>query len=171
MEGFPELPPNWVERIESNKKITHLKLLQVGPAQVVLSIMQALAANLESCAVGEVDLAQDQFLELLMALPKTLKELRLSSPRITNDVLADPELSELLNNVLQLDLTDCTSISTEAVDKLVALPKITRLVLTGCTGISDQKFYGIVYSVPSRSLLQLVTHHGNADPDPRKNKF
>jgi hypothetical protein len=161
MEGFPELPPNWVERIESNKKITHLKLLQVGPAQVVLSIMQALAANLESCAVGEVDLAQDQFLELLMALPKTLKELRLSSPRITNDVLADPELSELLNNVLQLDLTDCTSISTEAVDKLVALPKITRLVLTGCTGISDQKFYGIVYSVPSRSLLQLVTHHGD----------
>lgn len=168
MEEFPELPPTLIECIESNKKIKHLKILQVGPAVVISSTIKVLAPNLESFALGEADLTPDQFLELLKALPVGLKDLRLSSKKITHDLLAAPELLDLLDNVLELDLTDCVAIKTETVEMLTKLKKLTRLVLVGCTGLSDQELYPAIYMVHSTSLLQVVTHHGNADPDPEK---
>ncbi len=161
MEEFPELPAKLIACIES-KKIKHLKLLQVGPAQVLASTIKVLAPNLESFALGETDLTQDQLLELLAALPVGLKHLRLSSSKINHDLLAASELSELLNNVLELDLTNCTAINTEAVAMLTRLQTMQRLVLTGCTGISDNDFYATIYLVQSKSLLQVVTHHGNS---------
>lgn len=171
LEEFLDLPQNLTEAIENNKKITHLKLLQVGPSKVVSSTIRALAANLVSCAIGEADLTTDQFLELLTALPTTLKELRLSSSMITSDLLGAPEISELLNNISELDLTNCISLTAAALSYLVASNNIIRIVLTGCTGISDQDFYTLVYKVPSKSLQQIVTRHGNEEPDLTKNIF
>jgi len=169
MDNFPELPVLLIKDMQSNKKITTLKLSRFGPSSMIYETIKDLAPNLEVLTLATLDLTSEEFIKLLEVLPKGLRELKMSSNNITNQMLAAPEISELLNQVLVLDLTDCSSITNEAIAMLVTLKHLQRLVLIGCTGIIDQDFYASVLVVASTSLLRIVTRHGKADLVQKKN--